>query len=366
MRNAKISGRTALLCGVLLLSVLFVAEAFPRMAVVSNEGAEISAQDWDLTWSGRVDATAELRIRGRFVTTRTISGRPTSGVTFNFRNGLPTNRPVQVSVRKRDGRGDVLTIQQPSRFNNYTAVFRIRDDKGGADNYRLEFNWGGGYGNEDYDRPGNPNFDDDAEMTWQGTVDARVHVRIRNRFAETRTISGQSVYGVRYDFRRALPSNNTYVTLRKREGRGSVRILEQPDRFNGYSALVEIYDDDGGADFYAFELNWSGGNNFPDYPEQGRGDSMTWSGRVDAVARVQIRGNRATTLTISGQSTRNVSYDFNGSLPRRTVFVRVDKRDGRGTVRVIQQPSVRNGYTAVVEIRDPKGGQDNYSFDLFW
>lgn len=340
----------------------------PVFAVVMSLGAftgTAAGQDWDLSWSGRVDDTVQIRIRGRSATVRTIAGRRTTGISSSFRTALPRNRNVRVDVRKRDGRGEVRVIQQPTNRNNHTAIVEIRDRNGGADNYRIEVSWGGGFDDDDDYRPGNPNFTGNAEMTWQGRVDDRVQVRVRNRIATTRTISGRAFYDARYNFRRALPTSAVYVDVDKRDGRGSVRVIEQPTRFNGYSALIEIRDNGGGSDFYSFELNWRGGNTGPVYPENGQG-SMTWRGSVDDTVRVRIRGRSATTRTIRGQATVGVNFSFNQALPRRSVYVRVDKRNGRGSVRVIQQPTSSNGYTAVVEIRDSRGGRDGYVFDLYW
>jgi hypothetical protein len=46
-----------------------------------------------------------------------------------------------VFVSKREGRGQVGVIQQPSRWNGYTAVIAINDESGGADNYEIEVAW---------------------------------------------------------------------------------------------------------------------------------------------------------------------------------------------------------------------------------
>jgi hypothetical protein len=35
-------------------------------------------------------------------------------------------------------------------------------------------------------------------------------------------------------------------------------------------------------------------------------------------------------------------------------------------VYVVQQPTERNGYSAVVRVRDPQGGFGNYDFELAW
>jgi hypothetical protein len=40
--------------------------------------------------------------------------------------------------------------------------------------------------------------------------------------------------------------------------------------------------------------------------------------------------------------------------------------EGRGNVEVIQQPSSRNNYQAIVLIRDSQGGADDYEIEIRW
>jgi hypothetical protein len=49
---------------------------------------------------------------------------------------------VSVSVVKRRGRGEIFVEQQPSRENDYTAVVRVRDSRGGASDYEFDLTWG--------------------------------------------------------------------------------------------------------------------------------------------------------------------------------------------------------------------------------
>jgi hypothetical protein len=93
-----------------------------------------------MNWRGRVDDYVELRIQGSRVQSRERQGAPTFDERYNFSSPLP-RAEVQMSVKKREGRGRVHLIQQPSRWNGYTAVIAIDDDKGGADDYELEVKW---------------------------------------------------------------------------------------------------------------------------------------------------------------------------------------------------------------------------------
>lgn len=93
-----------------------------------------------LTWSGRVDDEIFLDVSGRSVYERRVSGQPTYNAQYRFSSPLPRNN-VNVEVRKLRGRGSVQVVEQPSSRNNFTAVIRIRDGGGGADNYEIEVNW---------------------------------------------------------------------------------------------------------------------------------------------------------------------------------------------------------------------------------
>ncbi|HUF04627.1 MAG TPA: hypothetical protein VMM38_10690 [Aridibacter sp.] len=307
-----------------------------------------------MNWQGNVDDTVQITIRGRVATARAISGRFPTAVVANFQDNLP-RRPVNVTVRSIEGRGDVRVIQQPSRENGFAAVIEIRDPRGGSDRYAFEASWdtvgGGGVG------------DDGAGMTWTGRVDGTARVTIRGRNASVREVqTGVRVDNVSYDFFDDLPRRAVNVRLKVLDGRGSVRLISEPDPGNNYSAVVEISDPQSGSDFYTFELEWNGGSgSLP-----AREGQMNWEGNVDATVQITIRGSTATARALSGRSPTAVRFNFREPLPRRAVNVIVRQIEGRGSVRVIQQPSRLNGYSSVIEIQDPRGGDDRYEFEAEW
>ncbi len=94
-----------------------------------------------LRWSGAVDDQVEIRIQGRNFDTRTVSGNGTRDVRANLTGRALPRRDVTVSVRERSGRGTVSVVQQPSQWNGYTAVIRIRDRQGGFGYYDLDVSW---------------------------------------------------------------------------------------------------------------------------------------------------------------------------------------------------------------------------------
>src|SRR5262245_28160594 len=93
---------------------------------------------------------------------------------------------------------------------------------------------------------------------------------------------------------------------------------------------------------------------------------MHWYGRVDDEIYVLVQRNTATVRKISGDAAKKSSFTFTSPLPQRRVSVDLKKLKGRGSVDLIQEPSRDNDFTAVVQIRDNKGGSDDYEFELLW
>lgn len=91
---------------------------------------------------------------------------------------------------------------------------------------------------------------------WRGTVDKEVRLVIRDRNIETRLISGNPYSDGNFSFTSPLPTHNVSVEVNKKKGRGNVRILQQPRRNNDYTAIVQIYDEGGGAREYELEIFW--------------------------------------------------------------------------------------------------------------
>ena len=116
------------------------------------------------------------------------------------------------------------------------------------------------------------------------------------------------------------------------------------------------------------ELNYtSGGGGGGQYPDSGgRGGRMTWRGRVDDDVRIKIRGGSADVETLGGTPYYDSQPNFENSLPYRRVTVRLAEKRGRGEIFIEQQPSRENDFTAVIRIRDTRGGASEYEFTLEW
>ena len=113
--------------------------------------------------------------------------------------------------------------------------------------------------------------------------------------------------------------------------------------------------------------NGGGGGGGGQFPDSGnRSGRMSWRGRVDDDVRIRIRGGSADVETIGGTAYNDGQPNFFNSLPNRRVTVRLTQKSGRGEVFIEQQPSRENDFTAIVRIRDTKGGAADYSFTLEW
>ena len=109
-----------------------------------------------------------------------------------------------------------------------------------------------------------------------------------------------------------------------------------------------------------------GGGGGGQFPDNGRGGRMTWRGRVDDDVRIRIRGGSADVETLGGTPYYDGQPNFSNSLPSRRVTVRLTRIRGRGDMFIEQQPSRENDFTAIIRIKDLRGGADNYEFSLEW
>lgn len=96
----------------------------------------------------------------------------------------------------------------------------------------------------------------------------------------------------------------------------------------------------------------------------GQAGRVRWSGTVDSTVMVVVRDGSVQTRTVNGNNVRDVRTDVQGRLPERGSDVRLRQEEGRGDVRIVEQPNARNGFTTRVRIDDPQGGSSHYAFTL--
>ncbi len=235
-------------------------------------------------------------------------------------------------------------------------------------------------------------------FTWIGTVDQEAVIVMRGAFLETRGDGFGAFREARYRVNEALPRVNGSVSIARVDGRGDVQVIEQPSQFNGYVARIRVRDRQGGADRYRLVVTWEGvrvhdRNDRDDDDRRGDGrwdggrdgrdgrdgrrddgfggrrdaGALRWSGAVDDVAEVRIRGRRVDFMARSGRPLYNVRYDVRGaSMPDYALPLDLRRYSGRGNVYIAQYPREWNNWTTVIRIDDKRGGADGYDFDLRW
>jgi hypothetical protein len=102
-----------------------------------NQGDNRSGR---MTWKGRVDDDVRIVVRGGRADVETLGGTPYYNGQPNFSGSLPPRR-VTVRLNVKRSRGEVFIEEQPSRENNFAAVIRIKDPRGGASDYEFELSW---------------------------------------------------------------------------------------------------------------------------------------------------------------------------------------------------------------------------------
>jgi hypothetical protein len=247
------------------------------------------------SWTGTVDREVMLVIRGRNVQARATGVDASFPSRVDMRDDLPRDAGG-IAVHLENGRGDVEVVQQPSARNDYTAIVRVYDGRSGADQYRVVASWQPMVvdvrdrdrdrdRNDDYDRDNRGNRDggwdrgrnddrrddprddnrrddgrgrDAGRLSWSGAVDDVAEVRIQGRRVEFRTRSGQVLRDVRYDVRGGgLPDRPVALQLDVSHGRGSVEVIQTPNPFNGFTAVIRLVDRRAGYGDYDFDLRWN-------------------------------------------------------------------------------------------------------------
>lgn len=92
-----------------------------------------------------------------------------------------------------------------------------------------------------------------------------------------------------------------------------------------------------------------------------------WRGSVDDKVHLIIRGAGLEQKTIAGAEKPVGTFSFTAPLPEQAVTVNVIRKEGRSKkIKIIQQPTADNDFTAIVEIHDDGGGARNYVLEIFW
>jgi hypothetical protein len=198
---------------------------------------------------------------------------------------------------------------------------------------------------------------------WAGRVDREIQIVMRGDNVWTRDVRGNENERSRTRTVGELPRRDGQVTVRLADGRGDVDVIQQPSSRNSYTTVVRIRDRSSGADRYRLSAYWQATDD--GYGNASR-TALRWTGSVDGELEIRLQGGRIDYRTLSGNQVRNVRADVGQGIPRRATELVVSRSSGRGSVYIVQQPTERNGYSAVIRVRDPQGGYGSYDFELAW
>ena len=131
---------TRFLIGMAALALAAAAGAQPRQYTPMGGGAPDRGK---CTVDIVVDGVAEVEIRGETAILRTISGQPAQWRRFQCTGPLP-RRIEDFRFDPQEGRGRQDLVRDPRQGG--PVVVRIEDRQGGAEGYKFDIYWGGGYG----------------------------------------------------------------------------------------------------------------------------------------------------------------------------------------------------------------------------
>jgi hypothetical protein len=289
------------------------------------------------------------------------SVRPTTRWTSSQRNAYDSGYSIGQSDRRSGNQGRSNENARGGYDSNISLYFQQGYDDG-FNNRSRQYDVPLGNNPPTYPPyPGQGNTTGTAY--WNGRVDDRANIIIRGNTIYAENVSGNQTTTSSQNITGSLSRRAANLTVRKREGRGSVSIIQQPNRLNNFTAIIQIHDPKGGANNYKIEASWTGAGNVEEPYQSG---SVSWRGRVDQTANIVISGSDVQSQDAAGTGLWSVSHNINGYLARRPGSVSATKRRGRGTVTVLQQPTWENDFTAIIQVFDPNGGADNYEVDISW
>ena len=103
----------------------------------------------------------------------------------------------------------------------------------------------------------------------------------------------------------------------------------------------------------------------PLVPAQDRAQFI-WQGEVDGINILYLHSDPLTVQAKEGAPATRQQYHFYDRLPDSHQDVRLEVREGRGFVHIIDQPRLENHYTLAVSIEDRQPGSSFYSIAIYW
>ena len=285
----------------------------------------------------RIDGVTDVLVQGDQVSYQVVTHRPPVHESSEFTQPLPRATFSKFEVEKKDGRGAVTLFQPPGAGNDYTARVRVSDPKGGDDKYHVRLKW------EVkelappvvLEPPSAPELSTTSSESQTGLVRAGVFDRHPGGGRSRVQTSAGSM---------APPSSSASPPA-------PASTAHQPPEAQSVPG-IEVFSDR---------------NKPEDYDIEDDDGEFNFRGRVDGTAIVRVRADRVFVETVDGNPVQVEEFEFSQPLPAsRLSKVELRKKDGRGDVVLLERPWEGNGYQAVIQVSDPKKGDNRYRFELDW
>ena len=321
----------------------------------------LPAQDRaQFTWQGEVDGIDILYLQADRLTVQAKEGAPVARQQYHFYDRLPDSRQ-DARLEVREGRGFVHIVDQPRVENHFTLAVSIEDRQPGSSFYSIALFWDAS--NQAYER-GSGRTD---KLVWSGRVDEEAIVSCRDKTCSSTTDLGAPVAAEHFKFSRPLPRRDVEVTLEDTEGRGDIRLVEQPRESNNYTTRVSIRDAPKGFGEYSFTLAWKRSSENEPLPVVQAQRGMYWSGVVDGRARVTIKGSSSISEVLEGAPIATERVDLLRPLPSRSdLHPAVKKLSGSGSIEIVEYPTEKNNYRLTFEISNSGSGPSRYEIEVDW
>jgi hypothetical protein len=95
-----------------------------------------------------------------------------------------------------------------------------------------------------------------GRILWSGNVDDTAVVTVYGRTVQAQSLSHTPLSSTAVQVYGRLPRRPVFVSVRRQAGRGSVSVIQQPRRANGFTAQVRVHDPQPGSSRYRFALVW--------------------------------------------------------------------------------------------------------------
>lgn len=140
--------------------------------------------------------------------------------------------------------------------------------------------------------------------------------------------------------------------LRRLTGTAAVRQTESPSPANRFAAgfVLEVKKEEEAG----FEIEW----------ELRRQGTVSWSGQITGRSIIRVQGPFVDVEQIGGGEPSAVKMQTDG-LPHQDVTAKLKRLSGKSEIRLLEQPSQSNLYTATIAVEND-GGTDSLAFELSW